>query len=196
MGKKKRPAGPAQIPLFYAKKRKLNEATQLTALVALHKYCAKFKLGAPGFRPLTTAPHHEVCVVMDGAELGRARHADRAGAMERAALLTLNLLDPEAKSLPANVAWPDAAAVRALQLAVIGAKHDAPAPPAARRPPAPPAAPAPAAPAPRAALPPPPPPPPPKPPRPHGRFLDDGSELLWGDEARSVEELRAARAPR
>ena len=50
--------------------------------------------------------------------------------------------------------------------------------------------------APRAALPPPPPPPPPKPPRPHGRFLDDGSELLWGDEARSVEELRAARAPR
>ncbi len=94
MGKKKRPAGPAQIPLFYAKKRKLNEATQLTALVALHKYCAKFKLGAPGFRPLTTAPHHEVCVVMDGAELGRARHADRAGAMERAALLTLNLLDP------------------------------------------------------------------------------------------------------
>ena len=56
MGKKKRPAGPAQIPLFYAKKRKLNEATQLTALVALHKYCAKFKLGAPGFRPLTTAP--------------------------------------------------------------------------------------------------------------------------------------------
>ena len=97
MGKKKRPAGPAQIPLFYAKKRKLNEATQLTALVALHKYCAKFKLGAPGFRPLTTAPHHEVCVVMDGAELGRARHADRAGAMERAALLTLNLLDPEAK---------------------------------------------------------------------------------------------------
>ena len=48
----------------------------------------------------------------------------------------------------------------------------------------------------RAALPPPPPPPPPKPPRPHGRFLDDGSELLWGDEARSVEELRAARAPR
>ena len=127
MGKKKRPAGPAQIPLFYAKKRKLNEATQLTALVALHKYCAKFKLGAPGFRPLTTAPHHEVCVVMDGAELGRARHADRAGAMERAALLTLNLLDPEAKSLPANVAWPDAAAVRALQLAVIGAKHDAPA---------------------------------------------------------------------
>ena len=88
MGKKKRPAGPAQIPLFYAKKRKLNEATQLTALVALHKYCAKFKLGAPGFRPLTTAPHHEVCVVMDGAELGRARHADRAGAMERAALLT------------------------------------------------------------------------------------------------------------
>ena len=44
--------------------------------------------------------------------------------------------------------------------------------------------------------PPPPPPPPPKPPRPHGRFLDDGSELLWGDEARSVEELRAARAPR
>ncbi len=195
MGKKKRPAGPAQIPLFYAKKRKLNEATQLTALVALHKYCAKFKLGAPGFRPLTTAPHHEVCVVMDGAELGRARHADRAGAMERAALLTLNLLDPEAKSLPANVAWPDAAAVRALQLAVIGAKHDAPAPPAARRP-APPAAPAPAAPAPRAALPPPPPPPPPKPPRPHGRFLDDGSELLWGDEARSVEELRAARAPR
>ena len=115
MGKKKRPAGPAQIPLFYAKKRKLNEATQLTALVALHKYCAKFKLGAPGFRPLTTAPHHEVCVVMDGAELGRARHADRAGAMERAALLTLNLLDPEAKSLPANVAWPDAAAVRALQ---------------------------------------------------------------------------------
>ena len=154
MGKKKRPAGPAQIPLFYAKKRKLNEATQLTALVALHKYCAKFKLGAPGFRPLTTAPHHEVCVVMDGAELGRARHADRAGAMERAALLTLNLLDPEAKSLPANVAWPDAAAVRALQLAVIGAKHDAPAPPAARRPPPPPAAPAPAAPAPRAALPP------------------------------------------
>ena len=75
MGKNKRPAGPAQIPLFYAKKRKLNEATQLTALVALHKYCAKFKLGAPGFRPLTTAPHHEVCVVMDGAELG-AVHDD------------------------------------------------------------------------------------------------------------------------
>ena len=121
MGKKKRPAGPAQIPLFYAKKRKLNEATQLTALVALHKYCAKFKLGAPGFRPLTTAPHHEVCVVMDGAELGRARHADRAGAMERAALLTLNLLDPEAKSLPANVAWPDAAAVRALPGRRLGA---------------------------------------------------------------------------
>ena len=148
MGKKKRPAGPAQIPLFYAKKRKLNEATQLTALVALHKYCAKFKLGAPGFRPLTTAPHHEVCVVMDGAELGRARHADRAGAMERAALLTLNLLDPEAKSLPANVAWPDAAAVRALQLAVIGAsttRRRRPRPPAAA------AAPAPAAPAPRAA---------------------------------------------
>ena len=141
MGKKKRPAGPAQIPLFYAKKRKLNEATQLTALVALHKYCAKFKLGAV---------HDDADLVVrrccqrpeaGRAELGRARHADRAGAMERAALLTLNLLDPEAKSLPANVAWPDAAAVRALQLAVIGAKHDAPAPPAARRPPPPPAAP-------------------------------------------------------
>ena len=197
MGKKKRPAGPAQIPLFYAKKRKLNEATQLTALVALHKYCAKFKLGAPGFRPLTTAPHHEVCVVMDGAELGRARHADRAGAMERAALLTLNLLDPEAKSLPANVAWPDAAAVRALQLAVIGAKHDAGAA-RARRPPPPPAAPAPAAAPAPPPLPPPPPPPPPEAPRPTAASDDARSSgaTRRGASRSSARPARRARSVR
>ena len=33
---------------------------------------------------------------------------------------------------------------------------------------------------------------PPPPPLPHGRLLDDGSELLWGEEWRSVEEFRAA----
>ena len=33
---------------------------------------------------------------------------------------------------------------------------------------------------------------PPAPPPPHGRLLDDGSELLWGEEWRSVEEFRAA----
>jgi len=33
---------------------------------------------------------------------------------------------------------------------------------------------------------------PPSPPPPHGRLLDDGSELLWGEEWRSVEEFRAA----
>jgi hypothetical protein len=187
MGRKKRPAGPAPPPVFFAKKRKLAQATQLSALVALHKYCAAFKLGAPGFRQVGASPC-SVCVVMDGAELGRARHAERAGAMERAALLTLQLLDPEAKSLPANVAWPDGAAVAALQLRVVNATPDGPQPPS--RPP--PAARAPVITAPRAA-PPPPPPLPVRPPRPHGRFLDDGSELLWGDEANSVEELRASR---
>ena len=41
---------------------------------------------------------------------------------------------------------------------------------------------------------------PPPPPPPHARFIEDifGDEwmLLWGDEARSVEELRAACATR
>ena len=41
---------------------------------------------------------------------------------------------------------------------------------------------------------------PPQPPPPHARFIDDiwGDEwmLLWGDETRSVEELRAACATR
>ena len=106
MGKKKRPAGPAQIPLFYAKKRKLNEATQLTALVALHKYCAKFKLGQVGYRQKRAEPYVITCV-MDGQELGTAQHADKDTAMEKASLLTLHVRDPEGKSVRANLNHPD-----------------------------------------------------------------------------------------
>ncbi|KAK7254543.1 hypothetical protein SO694_000114132 [Aureococcus anophagefferens] len=124
MGKKKRPkTGDAALPVFFAKKRKISEETNLTALVALTKYCAKFKIGTPGFRQRSASPFN-VVVVLDGSEFGAARHADRDAAMEKACLLTLNLLDPEGKSIIANIPWPSEPELKAMQVKIANAKQD------------------------------------------------------------------------
>jgi len=111
------------------KKKKLNEEATLTALVALHKYCHRFKLGTPGFREKSQNPFL-ICVVIDGGEFGAAKHVEKSAAMERASLLTLNLLDPEGKSLLSNVDWANEAEVRGLQLKVVNCTQDSLPPPA------------------------------------------------------------------
>ena len=124
MGKKKRPkTGDTALPVFFAKKRKISEETNLTALVALTKYCAKFKIGTPGFRQRSASPFN-IVVVLDGSEFGAARHADRDAAMEKACLLTLNLLDPEGKSIVANIPWPSEPELKAMQIKIANAKQD------------------------------------------------------------------------
>ena len=71
MGKKKRPkTGDTALPVFFAKKRKISEETNLTALVALTKYCAKFKIGTPGFRQRAASPFH---VATEGSRLPGSR---------------------------------------------------------------------------------------------------------------------------
>ena len=69
MGKKKRHAddAPKALPVFHIKKKKLMEETSLTAVVALHKYCHRFKIGTPGFREKNANPFLVTCV-MDGSE--------------------------------------------------------------------------------------------------------------------------------
>ena len=75
MGKKKRQHANEihEIPIFHAKKAKiLMQDADLTALAALHKYCAKFKLGQVGYRQKRAEPYVITCV-MDGQELGTAQ---------------------------------------------------------------------------------------------------------------------------
>ena len=123
MGKKKRRNQETALPIFFAKKRKITEEMNLTALVALHKYCSKFKIGTPGFRQRTAHPF-SVVVVLDGTEFGSAKHADKDAAMEKASLLTLNLLDPEGKSIIANIPHTNEGELKALQLKIANAKQD------------------------------------------------------------------------
>jgi len=127
MAKKKRKSGKAsgepEIPVFFIKKQKLNQETRLTALVALHRYCGRFKLGPPGFREKSTSPY-TMTTVMNGAELGTAQHGDREAAIEKAALITLHLLDPEGKSIVANISHPNEAELKALCQHIINAKQD------------------------------------------------------------------------
>ena len=107
MGKKKRPLGSEDSELVYAKKQKTIYAPDdgLSALAALHLYARKNKLGVPGFRERATPDPSQqayVCtVVLDGAELASAQHpsGDRDACMEKAALLSLHLMDPEAHSI-------------------------------------------------------------------------------------------------
>ena len=123
MGKKKRRQIDNELPVFFAKKRKVAEETTLTSLLALHKYCTKFKIGTPGFRQRSSSPF-TICVVLDGSEFGVAKHADRDAAMEKACLLTLNLLDPEGKSIIANIPWQHEGELKALQQKIVNAKQD------------------------------------------------------------------------
>mmetsp|Transcript_19703 Transcript_19703/g.58617 ORF Transcript_19703/g.58617 Transcript_19703/m.58617 type:complete len:238 (-) Transcript_19703:150-863(-) len=217
--RKKKPKN--DYAIFFCSKKKINDDSALTAVVALHRYCARFKLGTPGYREYGSAEHgsaSSVSVVMDGREYGAARHADRGAAMERASLLTLNLLDPEGKSIAANVPWHNDAELKSLTLKITNATNVAQQPLAplamptasglpvlqpagALAPPffapAPPPAYAPLLDAVHAALPPPPPAPcssgrpaPLLPAYPRGRVLDDGSQLVYADEETSPEELR------
>ena len=126
MGKKKRQHANEihEIPIFHAKKAKiLMQDADLTALAALHKYCAKFKLGQVGYRQKRAEPYVITCV-MDGQELGTAQHADKDTAMEKASLLTLHLLDPEGKSVCANLNHPDENELKRLAQHIANAKVD------------------------------------------------------------------------
>jgi len=127
MGKKRKSKnanrGPPEIPVFYVKRQKLHMETSLTALVALHKYCGKFKLGPPGFREKSRSPY-TITAVMNGAELGTGQHGDREQALEKAALVTLHLLDPEGKSIVANIAHHNEGELKALCQHIINAKQD------------------------------------------------------------------------
>lgn len=66
----------------------------------------RFKLGAPGFREKGSNPF-VITVVLNGSELGTAQHAQKESAMEKASLITLHLLDPDGKSIIANIHHSD-----------------------------------------------------------------------------------------
>ncbi|KAJ8613373.1 hypothetical protein CTAYLR_002293 [Chrysophaeum taylorii] len=124
MGKRKKKGDSATaFPVFHIKKQRLNQETNLTALVALHKYAHKFKLGAPGFREKGSNPF-VITVVLNGSELGTAQHGEKEAAMEKACLITLHLLDPDGKSIVANIHHPNEAELKKLCLQITNAKQD------------------------------------------------------------------------
>lgn len=45
--------------------------------------------------------------MLNGSELGTAQHAEKDAAMEKASLITLHLLDPDGKSIVANIHHPN-----------------------------------------------------------------------------------------
>ena len=100
MGKKKRQRTDAEDELVYAKKHATaySPDSGLSATCALHLYARKNKFGNPGYRERQKNPYI-MTVVLDGADLASAQHADRDTAMEKASLLSLHLMDPEAVSI-------------------------------------------------------------------------------------------------
>lgn len=135
MGRKKRKSDQPSVPIFHIKKQKLAAETRLTAVVALHKYAQKFKLGQPGYREKvrccgvgvtcsqTTVPF-TISVVINGSELGTAQHGEREAAIEKASLVTLHLLDPDGKSIVANITHSNEAELKALCSQITNAKQD------------------------------------------------------------------------
>eukprot|EP00617_Octactis_speculum_P006215 CAMPEP_0185773968 /NCGR_PEP_ID=MMETSP1174-20130828/76125_1 /TAXON_ID=35687 /ORGANISM="Dictyocha speculum, Strain CCMP1381" /LENGTH=278 /DNA_ID=CAMNT_0028460919 /DNA_START=26 /DNA_END=858 /DNA_ORIENTATION=- len=115
MGKKKRGGLPQEIPLWIPKRPKVVANGPLTHLNALMQYINKFKLGQCAFKqvkkgtgmqpPLNTWVMR--AVIGEGDEMGQGTGESREDAIEKAALVTLHLFDPNGKSLAANISHPD-----------------------------------------------------------------------------------------
>mmetsp|Transcript_22746 Transcript_22746/g.29448 ORF Transcript_22746/g.29448 Transcript_22746/m.29448 type:complete len:307 (+) Transcript_22746:32-952(+) len=125
MGRKKKRLnnGEPELPLVPIKKIRRNAETPLSAVLALQIYAGIFKLGQPSYREKSTSPY-TITIVMNGSELGTGQHGAKDAAIEKAALITLHLLDPEAKSIAANVQHHDEAELKALTLQIINARQD------------------------------------------------------------------------